>query len=178
MRERGREVGVEGGGEIEDGPPNNAPFTHAHSPTRAHTHTGGSRVASHASFSQICVTFEEVSLSVSLCAVCSCPFLSLRTYPHAHASSHRAHGNRARDIQCSDLQSSDRQTCRAQIDSARIYASLACMPSMHALCRCIVRMSYMFRARKQWQEKGPHYLAEHRTSNRYIPTPAALDANA
>ena len=30
----------------------------------------------------------------------------------------------------------------------------------------------------QWQEKGPHYLAEHRTSNRYIPTPPALDANA
>ena len=25
-----------------------------------------------------------------------------------------------------------------------------------------------------WQEMGPHYLAEHRASNRYIPTPAAL----
>ena len=33
---------------------------------------------------------------------------------------------------------------------------------------------------EEWQEKGPHYLAEHRASNRYIPTPAPLppaDAN-
>ncbi len=52
----------------------------------------------------------------------------------------------------------------AHLDSWRGASRMASHPLFDRIC-----VTY-----EEWQEKGAHYLAEHRASNCYVPTPPAL----